>query len=173
LTVTALTENRKELVRYWWPVAVWITIVAYSSTGAGAGNRTMAILQWIVATLELNARYDQLVFAHFLIRKTAHFLNYAVLSILIFRALRGTSLERVGWRNTWMWVSLVGTFVVACGDELHQYFTPFREGAWQDVVLDVAGAAFAQSLIWFGTVKRSFGSGGARGAVTSEQQKHA
>jgi VanZ family protein len=74
------------------------------------------------------------------LRKIAHFCEYAILGALLFRAL-GREL-----------------FVVAAGaayaatDELHQHFVPGRHAAFRDVAIDVAGVLagvlLLQSVSW-------------------------
>ena len=138
-------RSRAELLRYWLPVGLWIIVVTLTSSAGAAGSRTLELLQWLVTTLHLPLNHEQVVTLHFLIRKTGHFCNYAVLSALMFRALRDGA--AVSWRVAWMTLALTGTLIVASADELHQYFTPGREGTWHDVALDMAGAITAQVII--------------------------
>jgi VanZ family protein len=71
----------------------------------------------------------------FILRKIAHFTEYAVLLGLWFRALRTRlSLERA---LVVSWVICVG---YAATDEFHQTFVHGRVGIWRDVVIDACGA---------------------------------
>lgn len=72
-------------------------------------------------------------FADKLVRKFAHFLEYAALGFFI-RLLVGCFRLRPPTRLSW----LLGT-LYACTDEIHQLFTPQRTAQWQDVLLDSAG----------------------------------
>lgn len=82
--------------------------------------------------------------ANFLLRKAAHVTEYAVLSALAFRAIRG---ERGGWKLAWAIGAIVYVVVVASGDEYRQSHTRQRDGTPRDVIIDTCGAALAQFLI--------------------------
>ena len=71
----------------------------------------------------------------FIVRKIAHFTEYALLLGLWFRALRTRlTLDRA---LAWSWVICVG---YAATDEFHQTFVHGRVGIWRDVVIDACGA---------------------------------
>ena len=74
--------------------------------------------------------------AHLLLRKAAHVIEYAILSGLLFRALRGL----IGgfWRRAA--VALVPALIFAAADECHQSFVPSRTGSLGDVFVDYGGA---------------------------------
>jgi VanZ family protein len=84
---------------------------------------------------------------HFLLRKSAHFTEYAILSALWFRALR-VGLPTL-WQIRWALIGLVISLLVAIVDEVHQAFVPSRTGSAHDVLLDLCGALFAQIVIWY------------------------
>ncbi len=71
-------------------------------------------------------------------RKPAHVGEYAVLFLLLYRAVEG------GFGRTWkvwernMGVSLLA-FLYAVSDELHQFFVPLREGKLEDLGFDLLG----------------------------------
>lgn len=100
------------------------------------------ILGWLHVKLSASA----LAALHFGIRKSAHFVAYGVLSALFFRAVRGP-LPEVMWRVTWAFIALGICLVTASSDEIHQLYTPGRGSSYRDVVLDMAGALFAQLVI--------------------------
>ncbi len=97
-----------------------------------------------------------------ILRKSGHFVGYAVLSGLTFLALRNTHRDRVTnlsqkpwgksfndfWRAEWALIGILLTVVTASMDEIHQTFLPFRTGRWQDVVLDTSGAVLLQLIIY-------------------------
>ena len=77
------------------------------------------------------------------LRKLAHFTEYAVLTALWWRALRG-----LGVRFT---VALAGAIAIslayAASDEFHQTFVDGRQGTPVDVLIDFAGMATAATVI--------------------------
>ena len=68
------------------------------------------------------------------VRKTAHFFEYALLGLLIF--LLHVSYDRK-YRVIPSWILAI---VYAAGDEVHQWIGGSRTGMWQDVLLDACGA---------------------------------
>ena len=69
--------------------------------------------------------------------KLLHFLAYAVMGMLFFRAYR--TLE-FGHRVYLVAVlSAVSAGLYGAGDELHQYFVPSREADFMDLLADVCG----------------------------------
>ncbi|MDN4608017.1 VanZ family protein [Sporosarcina highlanderae] len=74
-------------------------------------------------------------FVEFLLRKSAHFLIFGCLSIVIYWMLS----KRVR-RMPRFFLSLIFTAIVAALDEYHQSLTGGRTPTMQDVFLDVSGA---------------------------------
>jgi VanZ family protein len=70
-----------------------------------------------------------------LLRKLAHAAEYAVLGLLLWRALESA------WGAFWLAVAYAVT------DELHQTFVPGRLGSPLDVAVDAAGAAIGIALV--------------------------
>lgn len=132
---------------YWLPAIVWVALVATFSSSALGGAHTSTWMQKVLEIIGVNLTWPQFVVLHHLIRKSAHFTSYGILSVLLFRAFRGTGNPRRRWRMTWALPALSIAFLVASSDEIHQSFTPGREGMWQDVALDMMGATFAQIAI--------------------------
>jgi VanZ family protein len=107
---------------------------------------------------------ETLSLIHHVIRKSAHFTEYFILSLLLLHALRaGTRDFGVRW-------ALIVIFIVAgyaALDEFHQSFVPGRGAAVTDVMLDTSGGAAAQLLVallvlWRGVRKRQGESGDAQ-----------
>jgi VanZ family protein len=77
---------------------------------------------------------------HYIVRKTAHFLEYAVLGMLAWRTFRNDRAFRSYTAAHQFWLALLVAAFYASTDEFHQKFVPTREPAIQDVVLDTCGA---------------------------------
>lgn len=81
---------------------------------------------------------------HHIIRKSAHFTEYAILGITVMIAI---------WKE-WKeekWPILLPVIIssfYATTDEIHQYFVPGRWGTWTDVIIDTAGA-FTGIVIYY------------------------
>lgn len=105
----------RRIYSHWLPVLLWAAVIfAFSSLPQG-----------ITPSLEGEA-------LDFLAKKAAHVFEYAVLSLLLYRALRAHG--RSGW-----WCVL-GVGLYALSDELHQSFVPGRGAAFRDVFIDLATA---------------------------------
>ena len=76
------------------------------------------------------------------LRKVAHFTEYALLLLLWWRALRTRLVSR-----TALGLALAITIAYAVTDELHQTQVEGRVGTPRDVVLDAAGATVAAGLV--------------------------
>ena len=75
---------------------------------------------------------------HLIVRKGAHFSEYAVLGVLAWRAF-GTEL---------LACALAVGIAVPCIDEIIQLFVSGRNGAVRDVLIDMAGFALGTLICW-------------------------
>jgi VanZ family protein len=110
------------------------------------------LLKWLLPAMTP----VQFVFIHGAVRKTGHFVGYAVLSLLFYRSWWTTLRARSGtaalsWAamlRAWMWraavLALLGTLVIAAADEFHQSFAPGRGASIHDVALDGLGGLGVQ-----------------------------
>ncbi|HYY70438.1 MAG TPA: VanZ family protein [Terriglobales bacterium] len=138
------------------PPVAWMAVVLLASSDSLSAQHTGDVLRALLIWLfgQVNTLTFGLV--HFLVRKSAHFTEYAVLSALWFRALR-VHLNST-WRVRWALIGLVISLSVAVLDELHQSFVPSRTSSARDVLLDFSGAFFAQFVIWYALRRREMGA---------------
>jgi hypothetical protein len=80
----------------------------------------------------------------FMIKKSAHFIEYALLAILVYRALKNSS--NLNSKDL-IKLTLLLTILYAISDEIHQTFVPSRTGKVRDVIIDGLGATTAIYLI--------------------------
>ncbi len=77
----------------------------------------------------------------FIVRKTAHFAEFAALGMSLLLLLRDYRLRRAG-----LWAWLIGT-LYAGTDELHQSLNGTRTPSLRDVGIDSAGVLFGAAMI--------------------------
>jgi len=129
----------------WWPAVVWASVIFFLSIDTFSSQHTgsvlFPILHWLFPSLTL----EQFEPIHHVVRKSAHFTEYFVFCVLLFRGARG---DRKGWRWTWA----LAAFSIAAGysalDEIHQAFVASRTASPWDSLLDSVGALVA-SLVLF------------------------
>src|SRR2546426_9574780 len=113
------------------------------STGLFSGDRTAAIILPVLAVFFPGASPAELRAIHQGVRKLAHFTEYLVLSVLLYRALRTGR----GWNFRAAGLAFTIAGIYALSDEFHQWFVPGRTAAATDCLIDVSGAAAAQGLL--------------------------
>lgn len=77
----------------------------------------------------------------FVIKKGAHISVYAVLFVLVHRALR--MLQSKPQSNSFWITSFIICLVYAASDEIHQTLIPGRFGTLRDIGFDMLGASIA------------------------------
>ena len=92
-----------------------------------------------------SASPESLAFVHGLVRKLAHFGEYAVLGFLAARAFRGSARSAV--RERWFWISLALVIAFSLLDEYHQSTVPSRTGTIFDSFIDIAGGLTALAIV--------------------------
>ncbi len=155
----------QRIVRAFWPMAAWMAVVFVMSTDIGAASHTgrflIPVLRWIDP--DISAQGIQV--AIMAVRKSAHFFEYAVLSILILRAFsiaRAVPMERWSWTTASL--ALIGSVAYAASDEIHQLFVASRGPSVHDVLIDSTGAAAGLALVFLWQRARSPKAGPAFGA---------
>ena len=92
---------------------------------------------------------------HYDFRKCCHLTEYAVLALLLWRAIRracekSVALERGagGWNWAEAGLALSMVFLYGASDEVHQAFVPNRTAQVSDVFIDTAGGAAGLLALW-------------------------
>ena len=104
-------------IKVWAPVAAWAVVIFLFSSLS------------VTPTTEI---YWQ----DFVVKKTAHVIEYGIFAALLYRALRSEGVEKI---NAGLLAILVSV-IYGATDEFHQGFTPGREPRVRDVVFDTIGA---------------------------------
>lgn len=134
------------VIRYWLPVGVMLAAMYYFSTDVFSSENTRSVIEKVFLWFVHHPSRHALVTFHYVVRKSAHFTEYAILGALLFRAFRAENKSR--WRFRWALYSFLTAVSWALLDELHQTFTRMRGGSINDSFLDSSGALFALACIW-------------------------
>ncbi len=121
----------------WLPVIAWCAVIfVFSSSAFSAANTALYIdpaLRWLIPGLTPQAAEV----LHALIRKSAHFTEYAILFVLL---IRGPMAGRP-------YAALTLCVAYALLDEGHQALVPGRGPSLYDVALDSTGALFSRFML--------------------------
>jgi VanZ family protein len=120
----------------WAPAIIWMVGLFMLSTSFFSASNTSKVIEPLLQWFFPTASVATITLLHALIRKAAHFTNYAILFWLLIRGpLRGRP-----------YVALGCCVLYAMLDEGHQIFVPGRGASLYDVALDSSGALFSRFL---------------------------
>ena len=136
-----------KIIWYWLPVVMMFGLMYYFSTDVFSADNTRNIFEKIFLWFSPRASKRAILTFNYILRKSAHFTEYAVLGGLLFRAFRAG--HPALWRFKWALQSFVLAAMWALLDELHQSLTHKRGGSLWDSALDSSGVLFMLVAIWF------------------------
>ena len=127
-----------------------MSLIFGMSSDAGSTRNTSRIIGPILRWFNPDIPDETIWGIQLVVRKTAHFTEYGILALLLWRARRRSieSSEKL-WRWSQAGVALGVTVLFAITDEWHQSFVPSREGSLRDVLIDSAGATMALAGLWW------------------------
>ena len=115
--------------RYWFPLIIYCTLIFLQSSFPS-----------IESLLEL--QYTD---------KLLHFFAYAVLGAFFLRAYK--TLRVKNRLNLLIMLSILSSSLYGISDELHQYFVPYRNAEWMDILADILGSVFGVFIYQYFTTK--------------------
>lgn len=117
-------------------------IFAMSSFGSDSSNaqssQIIQVLHQVFPNLSSRTSGLDASVLTFIVRKTAHFTEYAILGVLFYFFYRQTLPQKNGLQL--FVLAILSSFLYACTDEIHQLFVPGRSGQFTDVLVDTLGA---------------------------------
>ena len=134
------------ILGYWAIVAGWMIVISLLSTEPFSAANTNRYIDPVLRFFFPNMRPPDFVFAHSIIRKTAHFSEFFILGSLLYWACRRGRWPR--WRAAWMLQALTIAILYSLVDELHQAFVPNRTPSVLDSGVDSLGAGVSQLCIY-------------------------
>jgi len=127
------------------PLLFWIAFISFASSGSFSASNTSLIVGPLLHWLFPNASPETLDVVHAIVRKIAHFLEYALLGVLAARAFRGSPKAAV--RGHWLVICVALIVFYALVDEYHQSFVPSRTASIYDSFIDMAGGLTAVVVV--------------------------
>ena len=127
-----------------WLLVALMVIFIFSNSAASAGTSngmSLTVSEWIRPVLNTVGLHPETDFLNFVIRKLAHFSEYAWLGCLIAAAYR---------LQPWSWMkskaALLPFFIIPVLDENLQRFSAGRSCELRDMLIDSAGMAAGMFL---------------------------
>lgn len=114
-----------------------VTAAAVFMFSSDSGEKSAELSEGFLAWL---TNYIYAVIPHNLLRKIAHFTEFAALGFFLSGAIRFT----FGKKN--LLFSLIPCTLYAVSDEIHQYFVPERACRLLDVFIDACGSAVGAAI---------------------------
>ena len=130
-----------------------MALIFLASTSLGSASNTSLIVRPVLLWLLPHTGEDTINFIHLvLIRKGAHFTEYAVLALLAARAFKTSS--RKALRDHWFLAALLLVAVYSLSDEFHQSFVASRTASIYDSMIDSLGGLVALTIGWIASLNR-------------------
>jgi VanZ family protein len=135
----------RSFLKYWLPVLIWLGVIFIGSSDLMSAEHTSRFLVPFLLWWKPDISMETVALIQFGVRKAAHLAEYAILAILLCRAIfRGTNLKwSISILSVSAWIACV---LVATGDEFHQSFVESRGASPWDVMIDSAGAIFGLAI---------------------------
>ena len=136
-------EQNKKKIRLWAILVILNTLFIWGNSllpGSISGAISGAVKNFVFNILLGKEGANE--GGHGLLRKLAHFTEFACLGVFLSRLLYWLKKPRV--------LALAGAFLVACCDETIQRFVPDRGPSFRDVMIDTSGALAGMILLLVG-----------------------
>ncbi len=125
----------KKKCRKWLCLICWMVVIYLFSAQPHSGEVTHGVLLKILPSFHGSVFVDWL---NFLVRKSAHFWEYFILTYFIYSLLE----EYFEGKKFIILFSLLFCFFYSLTDEVHQVFVPGRSGMFRDCIVDTCGGGF-------------------------------
>ena len=135
-------------LKYWLPVLVWMVVIFSASADSHSYQHSSSIVLPILHWLFPHMADSEIDAVHHFLRKCCHPAEYAILGLLLFRALNHSRNKLPPWSWPRICGALLIIFLYASSDEFHQRFVPTRTSRFSDVLIDTAGGSIGLFIAW-------------------------
>jgi VanZ family protein len=137
------------LLKYWLPPLVWLAVIFSASSDTKSYEHTSRFFEPFLHWLFPQMPQAHVELIHHLVRKTGHLTEFALLALLLWRAIRQPQKnDSRPWRWDEAGLSLSIVFLYAASDEFHQIFVALRTALVSDVIIDTTGGTIGLLLLW-------------------------
>jgi VanZ family protein len=140
----ASTRQRNRWSRY-LPLVLWLGVIWLASSPQMSASQTSRFVAPLARFFYPEISPEELRVVHVAVRKTAHFVEYAVLALIAARAFLGS--RRPTLRRYWFLCAFALVILVSLLDEYHQSLVASRTGTIYDSMIDMTGGLVALSLV--------------------------
>lgn len=134
------------VILLWLLTVIWAILIFQLSSETFGASFTAWMLEQALRILRLHLLPDTFNALHNLIRKLAHFTEYAIFSLFLYDALEGSAPH--AWRSRTAFWAVVAAGLYSLTDEYHQRFVPGRTASLRDSGIDTAGAILGVLLLY-------------------------
>jgi VanZ family protein len=139
----------RPFLKYWLPVLIWMALIFSASGDSRSYEHSSRFVEPFLHWLFPRMSQSWVEAIHHFIRKCAHLTEYAMLALLLWRAVRRPVKNDL---RPWNWhdarLTLLMVILYAASDEFHQSFVPMRTALASDVFIDTAGGGLGLLALW-------------------------
>ena len=118
---------------------IWLGVIFLGSTDMLSAEHTSRFLVPFLSWIDPQISFATLNAIQLGIRKLGHLTEYAILAMLLWRALRRGTRWQMKMSISFL-VAALASAIFAASDEFHQSFVPSRTASPTDVMIDICGA---------------------------------
>jgi len=144
----------KNFLKHWLPVLIWLGVIFLGSTDMLSAEHTSRFLVPFLRWIDPQISFATLNAIQLGIRKLGHLTEYAILAMLLWRALRSGTRWQIKMSILFL-VAALASAIFAASDEFHQSFVPSRTASPTDVMIDICGILIGLSICWMFAKRRN------------------
>jgi len=142
-------SKTRSFLKYWLLPLAWMSLIYAGSSDSKSYQHSSGLVEPFLHWLFPHMTQAHVEAIHHVIRKCAHLTEYAILGILLWRAIRKpVRNDPRPWNRREAFYAIIIVFLYASSDEIHQIFVPTRTALVSDVFIDTTGAIIGLFVLW-------------------------
>ena len=144
-----IKADKKKALIFFAASLLWMAVIFCFSSKNGDETSAQSghIVNMITDTVNIDASGSVYDTINFIVRKTAHFVEYAILGVLYMLTI--VYCNKPDKNKIRVTIITALCCIYAISDEFHQSFSDGREPAVRDVIIDTLGGLFGGALCLF------------------------